>query len=196
MIRNPNPFTQRQIKLLKAIREKIHEINDPDPEIITGESYEWFTAQTKQFGKIPKIRFYPNSCPSKSEIVEKAGLINESRQQERMRLREKIIGIDAPKDKASRIKARLFESEWNNIMLKAKKATFTVALINQLFCSMDKTVSELIENLQRIVLEEYAPRINNPKNAENLETRRNEILSSKDYKAYDQVIEEIEETDK
>jgi hypothetical protein len=196
MIRNPNPFTQRQIQLLKAIREKIYEINDPNPEIITDESYEWFTEQTKQFGNIPKIRFYPNSCLTKSEIIEKAGLINESRQQERMRLREKIIGIDASKDKESRIQTRLFESEWNNIMLKAKKATFTVALLNQLFCSTQQTISDPIEHLQRIVLEEYAPRINNPKNAGNRETRRNEILSSKDYKAYDQVIEEIEETDK
>lgn len=196
MTRNLNPFTERQIRLLEAIQKKLFEINDPEPEIITDESYEWQTEQTKQFGKIPKIKFYPNACLTKSEIIEKAKLIDESRRQKRITLREKILGKDTPKEKECCFNARLFESEWNNIMFKTKKAAFTVAIINQLFCSMDKTVSELIENLQRIILEEYAPRINNPKNAGNRETRRNEILSSKDYKAYDQVIEEIEETDK
>ena len=194
MIRNPNPFTQRQIQLLKAIREKIHEINAPDPEIITDESYEWFTAQTKQYGRIPKIRFYPNSCLIKSEIIEKAGLINESRQQERMRLREKIIGIDAPKDKESRIKARLFESEWNNIMLKAKKATFTVGLINQLFCSTQQTVSDPIEHLQHIVRDEYSPQISTSRKgycAKKKEMRKTEVFPPKNYRPYDQELREI-----
>ena len=158
MIRNPNPFTQRQVRLLEAIREKIRVIDDPDPEIITHESYEWYSGQTKQFGKIPKIRFYPNSCLAKSEIIEEAGLTDESRQQRIVQLR-KELGVKKPRDKKSRIEARLFESEWNNIMLKAKKATFTVALINQLFCSMNQTISDPIEHLQRIVMDEYSPQI-------------------------------------
>ena len=110
MIRNPNPFTPRQLRLLEAIQEKILEINDPEPEIITHGSYEWYTEQTRQFGKIPKIRFYPNSCLAKAEIIEKAGLVDESRQQEIAQLRENI-GIKRPRDKISRIRARLFESE-------------------------------------------------------------------------------------
>jgi hypothetical protein len=54
-VRNPQPFTERQIRFLEAIREKIRQINDPDPDIITHESYEFNIEQTKQFGKIPKI---------------------------------------------------------------------------------------------------------------------------------------------
>ena len=60
-MRNPQPFTERQIRILETIREKIQQINDPDPDIITHESYEFHIEQTKQFGKIPKIRFRPNS---------------------------------------------------------------------------------------------------------------------------------------
>ena len=44
-------------------------------------------------------------------------------------------------------------------MLKAKKATFTVALIKQLFCSMNQTISDPIEHLQCIVMDEYSPQI-------------------------------------
>jgi len=110
MIRNPNPFTERQTCLLKAVQKKISEINDLDHEIITHESYEWFIEQTKQFGKIPKIRFYPNSCLAKAEIIEKAGVVDKSRQQEIAQILENI-GIKRPRDKISRIRARLFESE-------------------------------------------------------------------------------------
>ena len=158
MIRNPNPFTERQNRLLDAIRKKICEINDPQPEIITHESYEWVIKQTKQFGKIPKIRFYPNSCITKAELIKDAGLINESKHQKIVELRKKIR-IETPRDKENRIMARLFESEWNSIMFKAKKATFIVALINQLFCSMDQIISEPIKFLQNIVMEEYSPQI-------------------------------------
>jgi len=193
MSRNPNPFTERQTRLLEAIRERICEISDPDPEIITHESYEWYTEQTKQFGKIPKIRFYPNSCLAKAEIIEKGGLINESRQQEIAQLRQNI-GIKKPRDKESRIIARLFESEWNNIMLKAKKATFTVALINQLFCSIDQTISEPIRHLQNIVMEEYSPQIKNKRNnikEKEKEKSGSEKYQNKNFKSYDEELREI-----
>ena len=193
MIRNPNPFTERQLRLLEAIREKISEINDPDPEIITHETYEWFTEQTKQFGKIPKIRFYPNSCLAKAEIIQKAGLIDESRQQEIAQLR-KNIGIKKPRDKTSRINARLFESEWNNIMLKAKKATFTVALINQLFCSVDQTISEPIARLQNIVKDEYSPQIKakrNDINGKEKEKSGSETQENTGIKPYDEELREV-----
>ena len=193
MMRNPNPFTERQVCLLEAIRKKISEINDPDPEIITHESYEWFTEQTKQFGKIPKIRFYPNSCLTKAEIIEKAGLLNESRQQEITHLRQKI-GIKRPRDKESRIRARLFESEWNNIMLKAKKATFTVALINQLFCSTYQTISEPIEHLQNIVMDEYSPQIKTKRNDINWKEKEksgSETSQNKNFKPYDEELRKV-----
>lgn len=194
MIRNTNALTERQTRLLEAIQKKICEINDPDPEIITHESYEWFAQQTRQFGKIPKIRFFPNSCLTKAEIIEKAGLVNESRQQEIAQLR-KNIGIKKPRDKISRIRARLFESEWNNIMLKAKKATFTVALINQLFCSMDQTISEPIKHLQNIVMNEYSPQIKIKRkdiNGKEKEKSGSKTQENTSIKPYDEELRDIE----
>ena len=194
MSRNPNPFTERQIRLLEAIRERICEINDPDPEVITHETYEWFTEQTKQFGSIPKIRFYPHSCLTKAEIIKKAGLVNESRQQEIAQLRENME-IKRPRDKISRINARLFESEWNNIMLKAKKATFTVALINQLFCAAEQTISEPIEHLQNIVMDEYSPQINAKRDdidGKKKERSGSETQENTGIKPYDEELGEVE----
>jgi len=59
-MRNPNPFTTRQLHLLQAVHEKIKAINDPDPDVITHEIYEFTTSATKDFGKIPKITFRPS----------------------------------------------------------------------------------------------------------------------------------------
>ena len=149
MLRNPNPFTARQTRLLEAVRERIREINDPDPEIITNESYEFNIEQTKQFGKIPKIRFRPNSCYIKAELVEKAGLVDKIRQDQISQIRQKY-GIK----KARNGLANLFESEWNNIMFKAKKAAFTLAFINQRFSAASQRVADPILGLQQIIMEE------------------------------------------
>ena len=151
MLRNPNPFTARQIRLLEAVQERIREIDNPDPEIITNESYEFNIEQTKQFGKIPKIRFHPNSCHIKAELVEKAGLVDIARQEQISQIRQKY-GVK----KARNGLANLFESEWNNIMFKAKKAAFALALINQRFCADSQRVADPILGLQQIIMEEYS----------------------------------------
>ncbi|MBW1783370.1 MAG: hypothetical protein JRL30_21840 [Deltaproteobacteria bacterium] len=186
MMRNPNTFTERQTRFLEAIREKIRQINDPNPEIITDQSYEWLIGHTKQFGKIPKIKFFPNSCQIKAEIIESSGLINESQTQKKDKIRAKY-GIK----EARNTKANLFESEWNNIMLKAKKATFTLALINQLFCSMSQTVSDPIKHLQHIVMDEYSPTIKAKKeNINGLEEKRSgpQIYERNNFRPYDEEV--------
>ena len=107
----------------------------------------------------------------------------------------KGLGVKKPRDRKSRIEARLFESEWNNIMLKAKKATFTVALINQLFCSKNQTISDPMEHLQRIVMDEYSQQIKAKR--ENIHKKENEKRGqknhqNKNFKTYDQELREIE----
>lgn len=153
-MRNPNPFTDRQIKLLEAIHDKLTEINDPDPDIIRHDSYEFTIELTKQFSKIPKLKFSPKSCQIKAELLEKAGLVSESREKELSEIREKY-GIYGARNK----EARRFDSEWNNIMLKAKKAAFTLAYLNQLFALENQQVSDPIAQIQQIVMEEYGQHI-------------------------------------
>ena len=148
-MRNCNPFTQRQINLIVAINERISQIDDPDPEIITDESYHWRIEQTKQFGKIPKITFYPHSCRIKAEILKNADLIDENREQAVALAREQY-GIKKPPYS----QARLFEAELNNIMFKIKKAVYVVGYINHLFAAGTAPLAEPLTLLQQIVLEE------------------------------------------
>lgn len=185
-IRNPNPFTERQIRLLEAIREKIRQIDDPDPDIITHESYDWFIESTRQFGRIPKIRFHPKSCQIKAELIEKAGLVDEARQEQISQIRRKY-GIR----KARNGLANLFESEWNNIMLKFKKATFVAAYINQLFATDQQTIAEPMQLLQSVVMDEYSKQIKAKKDIihskEKLESQENKRVRS-----YEEELMEVE----
>jgi hypothetical protein len=185
-MRNPQPFTERQIRLLEAIREKIRQITDPDPEIITHESYEFHIEQTKQFGKIPKIRFRPNSGQIKEKIIEKAGLINESRNEKKAEIRKKF-GIT----EARNSKANLFESEFNNIMHKAKKATVIAANINQLFATDQQTIAEPMQLMQQVVMDEFSNQIRAKRKAihskEKPETQENKRVRS-----YEEELMEVE----
>ena len=188
-MRNPNPFTNRQIQFLEVIRKRIRQINDPNPEIITHETYEFHTEQTKQFGKIPKIRFRPHSSQIKAELIRAAGLIDKSREEKIAQIRQKY-GIRETRNR----EARLFESEWNNIMLKAKKATFTMALMNQLFANQDQALSEPVQLMQSIVVDEYASQIKAKKKqihpSETLKTA--ETQENNRIKPYDEQLAELE----
>jgi hypothetical protein len=86
----------------------------------------------------------PNSCHIKAELVEKAGLMDIVGQEQISHIRRKY-GIK----KTSNGLANLFESGWNNIMFKVKKATFIVPMVNQLFSTEYQTVSDPIVLLQR-----------------------------------------------
>ena len=161
-MRNCNAFTDRQIKFINALNTKIAEIDEPDPEFITHESYEWRIEQTKQFGKIPKIKFYPHSCQVKAGIVRSAGLENAKREKELSNIRQRY-GIR----ESQHGHARLFEAELNNIMLKVKKAVYTVGFINNLFTGNGGQVAEPLALLQQIVLEENAPNFRGKKSTQN-----------------------------
>ena len=181
MIRKQNPFTKRQLKFLESIQDKIREINDLDKPYISHESYTFQIKQTKQFGKIPKIVFKPNGTQIKAEIIRKAGLVNESKEKEIDQIREKI-GFTNPRDKEHRILARLFEAEWNNIMFKAKKAVFTMALINNLFASGSEQVADPVLLLQGIVMDEYNREIKIDKKVVIREKKQGMPKTKKSYK--------------
>ncbi len=150
-MRTQIPFTSRQISFLKALNAKINDITNPKPDYITHISYQWKPQHTRSFGKIPKIIFSPHSCYIKAQVIREAGLFNEKRELELAAIR-KQFGI---KEQQYR-HARLFESELNNIMLKIKKAVYTLGLINHLFTDDHSPMAEPIALVQQIVLEEQA----------------------------------------
>jgi len=175
-MRNPNPFTSRQIYLLQAIREKIRQINDPDSEVIRHDSYKWYVENLAGFGKIPKITFKPNSQYIKSEIMIEAGLtesISEDRKHKRASARTQHNVISKPKNDKQRL-ADLFDKEWNNIALKLKKAAFTAAFINQLFATLHQQISVPIQLLQGIIMDEYKSQIKTEEPIHDLSPARTE----------------------
>jgi hypothetical protein len=126
-------------------------IDDPDSEIITHDFYQWKIEQTKQFGKLPKIKFHPYSCQIKTDIIRAAKLVDKNRENELLHIRQRYM-IKPSKYR----EARLFEAELNNIMFKIKKAVYTVGYINSLFTENDSTVAIPLALLQQIIMEEQA----------------------------------------
>lgn len=187
MVRNPNPLTDRQRKFLEAIREKIRQISDPDPQIITHESYDFYIENTKYFGKIPKLRFKPRSSKIKAEIVQKAGLVDQNREAEIVEIRGKY-GVQ----KARNGLAMLFESEWNNIMVKLKKSVFVAGYVNQLFATEHQTLSELTLLTQWIVKSAYAPLIRMKWKPIIQGKDAAKKIKSESFKRYDEELAEVE----
>ena len=151
-MRNPNPFTKRQIQLLAALRNRLVQITDPDPEIITHESFTWATKATKQFGTIPTIIFKPTGSANriKGEIVREAKLLNQKREEDLINIQLQF-GIRARKHK----EARLFNAELDNLMFAIKKHTYAAALINKLFATESQKLSDPIQLMQRIIMTEH-----------------------------------------
>ena len=105
--RNKKPFTDRQIRFLLTIQKKLADITDPDPEIIQHIKFSFRIENTHQFGRIPMLRFEPNSCHIKSEIMYEAGLIMPEREKELLKIRQEF-GIQ----KARNREANFFNAEF------------------------------------------------------------------------------------
>ncbi len=76
-------------------------------------------------------------------------------------------------------------------MLKAKKATFILALINQLFASINQTVADPIVLLQQIVMEEYSAQIKTKREGIYAEGKEDKT-KKKEIKSYDKELAELE----
>jgi len=150
MIRNQQPLTDRQLRLLEAIRAKIKKITDPAPDVISHDRYEFYTSNTKRYGKIIKIRFPPRSTAIKSELAKTAGLFTDAR-------REKLDEIRTKHQikTARNTDAMLFEETWNDIAFKLKKSLYTAGLINFLFAKTGEQASTPLQLTQDIIMAEY-----------------------------------------
>jgi len=157
-------------------------MNDPDPEVITNEGFSWGVELTSEFGRIPKLKFHTQATRIKAELIQTACPMPEAKEKELAQIRAKY-GLQRAKYKD----ACRFESEFNNLMIKAKKAMVTVAMINQMFATEDQEISDPIRLLQEIVSTEYgsmirAPRepIHRPKGHEPAETQENKGIERYD----------------
>jgi hypothetical protein len=149
IIRNPNPFTLRQQRFIQAILRKLAEISNPK-DYISHESFKFTAKQTVIFGQIPTLIFHPHSNQIKAEIVRNAGLISPERESELEVIRQQY-GITARRHN----EARLFNSEWDNLMFGLKKHVYAAASINRQFAAKGETISDPINLIQNIILQEY-----------------------------------------
>ena len=187
MVRNRNVFTSRQIKLLQAMVEKLKAITDPDPKIITHETFTWQIKQTKQFGKLPAISFKPNCNQIKAEITRAANLTNKNHDTSLQKLRDQF-GIKNIKNR----EARLFNSELDNILFAWKKHIYAAALINNFFATNTQTISEPFTLMQEILKDEYKMLFQNTDPIHDHETTQTETQESIEIKSYEkELLEEV-----
>jgi hypothetical protein len=125
--------------------------------------------------------------------MEGAGLtesISEERTEKRTSARQAHNIKSKPKNNRERL-SDLFDKEWNNIMLKLKKATFTAAYINGLFAGPTQTISEPMQLLQTIIQDEYKHQIK-PRSPIHTEAPTKENPAKEAPKGYDEELMEVE----
>ncbi len=154
-MRPATPFTERQNRFLSALQDRLREMSDPHPKIITHEDFAWEVKQTKRFGRLPTLEFkpYKAACRIKWEVIQAAGLEDMDRNQRLDDLAETLeIPVHCARDRG----ARLFNAELDNLMFGLKKHLYAVARINALFAREGQTVADPIELMQRMILpQEY-----------------------------------------
>ncbi len=154
--RNPNPFTERKIRFISAVRTRLNLIDNPT-DIITPERYTWIVCAIVPFGKIPKLKFSPHPNRIKAEIMRNAGLvdgISPSRKENIRAIYEKYDIVTARR-KEDVILADLFNKEWNELMFAFKRAVFTSGYLNHVFAKTNQSLSDPAKLMQAIVKEEY-----------------------------------------
>lgn len=187
MTRNRNVFTSRQIKLLQAMVDKLKTITDPDPKIITHETFTWHIKQTKQFDKLPAISFKPNCNQIKAEITRAANLTNKTRDTSLQKIRDQF-GIKDIKNR----EARLFNSELDNILFAWKKHIYAAALINNFFTTTNQTFSEPFTLMQEILKDEYKMLFQNTDPIHDPGTTQAKAQESREITSYEkELLEEV-----
>lgn len=76
-------------------------------------------------------------------------------------------------------------------MLKAKKATFVAAYINQLFATDQQTIAEPMQFMQRVVVDEFSNQIRTKRNAIHFREKPG-IQENKRVRSYEEELMEVE----
>ena len=142
--------TDRQRKFLDALTAKLHELDDPDPEIITNEGYRYSLRYMKGAGrKLPRITFTPHGQDQriKADIMRSAGIgLDSNQEQEIANLREKS-GFKKARDSENRILARRFNAYWTGYWTPIAKAIEILQDPQQRFTRPGQTVADPIRLL-------------------------------------------------
>lgn len=161
-MRNPKPFTQNQQNFLEILKIYLEDIDNPQG-YTHHLSYQWTLKSTKEFGQLPTLQIKPRGSANriKTEVMEDAGLINETRQDRINALRTKHS-----LKKRQNSAAKAFNRMLDEIMFQLKKHLAAAAQINNMFTRPNQTVCPMIEWMQRIVSQEYGIGAIRPKQAQ------------------------------
>jgi hypothetical protein len=145
-------FALKQLRFLKVLTNRLQELDDPNPDVITHDSYEYHETCLKGIGVMPKITFKPygKSTQIKAEIMRSANIDDESRKREIDEIRKKY-GIKTARDTETRILARLFESYWNNYWRSIRTALSRIEQAQRLFITNPER-NETVSKPMRIML--------------------------------------------
>ena len=155
---NPNPFTSRQEKFLIALRNKLIDIKDPGNEILDNRRVDFYLEHTRKFGTIPKIRFKPNSCATKEEIMIDAGY-------------KPVLKKETWKARRNAA-ASAFDKYWDGLIFRLVKAGRMLAAFNQRFTEEGEALSDLIVLVQNCIAPERIEKKIASKNTTILEEQR------------------------
>ena len=136
-----------QQKWLEALSAKILEINDPDPEVIRHDTYEWSLTNLKGIGKIPKISFFPHGRDTqiKAEIMRKAGIIQNPDWAKKKARIAKEKGMKLADDKVDRQLARAFNKLSIEYWSKARTAILLLQESQMRFCKDGQSLSDPVQ---------------------------------------------------
>ena len=181
-MRKAGPFTDRQIRWLNALTDKLKDIDDPDPPILTHESYVYSLRYVSQYKRrLPRITFTPYGRDTriKAHIMRKASLgMDDEWKKELSDLREKH-GFKKGRDKEDRILARRFNAYWNRYWDRKAKALDELEDSQKRFSRQDEVVVEPI----RLLMEDKIPQLN---------LGQPEIRKNRQLKPYDHELAELE----
>ena len=171
MIRKTQSRTTKQALFLKSLTNQLKDMDDPNPDIITYDSYEYHETNLKGIGTIPKITFKPygKSTQIKAEIMRKANLDNQSKQKEIAEIRTKF-GLTTARDTETRILARLFESYWSNYWRGIRTALNRIEQAQKLFITNTEG-NETISKPMRIMMGNKAVVGNETKEEKNMKSK-------------------------
>lgn len=139
--RNLSPLTPRQLRIFEALSKKLKDIDDPEKEVLTDESYDFLVSNHEKYGRIVRLRFSPHDSQAKADVFREAVTVLSENQVKRRQ--GKTV------QEARHSDAMVTEAAFLDLMHKAKKAVFLLAYVNQRFPG-------IIPVLQGVVKEEYS----------------------------------------
>ena len=182
----PQTKITKQSLFLSSLNRKLVEFDDPNPDIITHESYEYRETTLSTFGKIPQITFKPygRNRQIKAEIMKSSGIYDPAVEKEIAKIRVKYNPKQANIKEAT-IQEKRFDSYWNAYWKSNRRSLKRINQANKLFITNQSPNSkEQISKPMQILM--------GIKSIEKTEEQKQESKSKDKSKSYMDELMEVE----